>query len=302
MFESEEKPALMDLNPTPYDTDEVFSRNVSPDFHIQYEANRYSVPWTLVGMVVTVRVNHQSIKIYYNEKFITAHPRSYFKNKVFTIEGHREGLLARKPGATRDTWQLSYVKALGPEMAKYIEVIRQGPRSLKHELKRLVALVTIYGNDAVIEACRACLSSGVVGVDSIELYIKRRNPSHAEKSKPDPIQFANEKLNRVVPVVDLRKYNALYFEGLDKPIRASEVRDNGPNTEPADRGSNAAEAQVLESSDARGLGADEGVGEGINHEIPDEVARQGAFGAANADDTKQSAISKVPPPSDGGDL
>jgi transposase len=131
MFEMDEKPALLSLNPTPYDTDEVFSRHVPPDFHIQYETNRYSVPWTLVGMVATVRVNHQTIKIYYNEKYITSHPRSYLKNKVFLIENHQAGLLERKPGATRETWQLSYVKALGPKVAEYIELVRQGPRSLK---------------------------------------------------------------------------------------------------------------------------------------------------------------------------
>lgn len=43
------------------------------------------------------RMNNLEIKIYYNEKFICSHPRSYLKNKIFTTEGHREGLIARKP-------------------------------------------------------------------------------------------------------------------------------------------------------------------------------------------------------------
>ena len=45
LFESEEKPKLLPLNPVPFDTDEVFSRHVPPEFHLQYESNRYSVPW-----------------------------------------------------------------------------------------------------------------------------------------------------------------------------------------------------------------------------------------------------------------
>jgi transposase len=167
MFEAEEKKALQPLNPTPYDTDEVFSRHVPPDFHIQYESNRYSVPWTLVGMVVTVRINHQTIKIFYHHKFITAHERCYLKNKVFTIEAHRAGLLERKPGATRESWQLGYVKGLGPNMAEYVELVRQGPRSLKYELSKLVALTTIYGSDLVRRACAECLENGIVGVDSL---------------------------------------------------------------------------------------------------------------------------------------
>jgi transposase len=300
LFESEEKSKLMALNPIPYDTDEVFSRNVSSDFHVQYETNRYSVPWTLVGIVVTVRVNNQMIKIYYNEKYITSHSRSYLKNRVFTNEGHRAGLLERKPGATRDVWQVSYVRELGPEMAEYVELIRQGPRSLKHELKRLVALVTVYGRDVVLDACRECMSSGVVGVDAIELYIKRRSP-RAEKSKPEPIQFTNERLNRVVPAVDLRRYNALYFEGIEQPQRASEEEDEHIEYGP-DRGLGKPEAQALEQGDRGGPGPDVGARAGNDHEIPVEMDRQGEIGTPDADDTEQSAFSKVPQASDGGDV
>jgi hypothetical protein len=297
MFESEEKPALMALNPVPYDTDEVFSRNVSPDFHIQYETNRYSVPWTLVGMVVTIRVNNQVIKIYYNEKYITSHPRSYLKNKVFTNENHRAGLLEKKPGASREIWQLGYVKELGAEMSKYVELIRQGPRSLKHELKRLVALVTIYGKDVVLCACQACMASGVVGVDSIELYIKKRNLPQDRKNKPEPIQFSNERLNRVVPAVDLRRYNALYFEGYQQPMSAAENKNNEPNTGPINRGTFTSEAQILEPNDARGFAIHEGTGAGVDHKIFDEVDRQGESRAAHANDTEQSSLGKISSPS-----
>ncbi len=297
LFESEEKKELMPLNPTPYGTDEVFSRSVPPDFHIQYETNRYSVPWTLVGMVVTIRVNNLAIKVYYNEKYITSHPRSFLKNKVFTQETHRAGLLEKKPGATRETWQLSYVKELGAEMSKYVELIRQGPRSLKHELKRLVALVTIYGKDIVIESCKACMGSGVVGVDSIELYIKRQNHPRDTKSKPEPIQFTNERLNRVVPVVDLRKYNALYFEG--QSMSASEDLKNERNEQPTDRGAIGAEAQILGPNDARRPCDDERARSRCDNKIPEPVDRERESRAQNTDDTEQSTLSEVPPPSDG---
>ncbi len=302
LFESEEKPALMAMNPTPYDTDEVFSRNVPADFHVQYEANRYSVPWTLVGMVVTVRVNNLSIRIYYNEKYITSHPRSYLKNKVFTIEGHRAGLLDRKPaGTSRETWQIGYVKELGSEMTKYVELIRQGPRSLKHELKRLVALVTIYGKDVVLDACSACMKSGVVGVDAIELYIKRRS-QRVEKAKPEPIQFTNERLNRVVPAVDLRKYDALYFEGFEQPTGATEGFTHESNEHGTDRGACAAQTQILESNDARGSRTDEGDRARNDYEVSGKVDRQGEIGTANEHDPEQSPLSEVPPSADSRNL
>ncbi len=300
-FESEEKPKLQLLNPVPYDTDEVFTKNVGSDFHLQYETNRYSVPWTLVGMAVTVRVNNLSVRVYYNEKFICSHARSYQKGKIFTIEQHRAGLLERKPGASRDVWQLNYVKGLGPEMAEYVDLVRQGPRSLKYELSRLVGLITIYGQPVVIAACRDCLGSGVVGVDNLELYLRRQHHPSESRLQPALIKYQNEKLNRVHPEVDLRKYDALYFEG-EQNMRASEEKINGSHEQCSTGGVSGAKAQVLGSIDGRGFGKAEGVGSGVNYKAPAGVDLQGKIRAQELDDPEQDPYSKVRPGSDGGEF
>lgn len=62
-FENDEKPFLLKTNPNLYDTDKIFSKSVPPDFHIVHETNRYSLPWTLVGMTVTVRVTHVGMRL-----------------------------------------------------------------------------------------------------------------------------------------------------------------------------------------------------------------------------------------------
>jgi len=292
VFEAEEKPKLLGLNPVFYDTDEVFSRQVPPDFHLLYETNRYSVPWTLVGLVVTVRVNDQEIKVYYHEKFICSQPRSYLKNKVFTTEGHRAGLLERKPGATRESWQIGFVKNLGPQMAKYVELIRQGPRSLKYELNRLVALTTVYGEQVVLAACAECLASGVVGVDNLEIFLKRSHHPSVTRLQPEPIQFESEKLNRVHPAVDLRKYDAILFEVEDQLRGASQ--ENSDGVRGANLGwLNRAEAEVLGDGPKDGSAVDEGARSAGDPEALAEMASDGAGGAENADDPSPDPVSEV---------
>lgn len=298
LFETDEKPKLIPLSPVPYDTDEIFSRNVTSDFHLQYESNRYSVPWTLVGMTITVRVNNLGLKIYYNEKFICSHPRSYLKNKIFTTEAHRAGLLERKPGASRESWQLSYVRGLGPQMAEYMDLVRQGPRSLKYELSRLVALVTIYGQQMVLSACRECLESGVVGVDNLELYLKRLHHPSVTRLMPAPMTFGSEKLNRVHPEVDLRKYDALYFEGESKKC-ASEEKDNGRNDQSTTGGPIGVEAEVLGRSSDGGYGQNEGTGAGVHHEVPGGMDHKGEVREKNLHDPKQDQNCKVWPGTNG---
>lgn len=305
LFESDEKPKLLPLNPTTYDTDEIFSRHVSSDFHLQYESNRYSVPWTLVGMTVTVRVNGRDLKVYYHEKFICSHVRSYLKNQVFTHEGHRVGLLERKPGATRETWQLGFVKNLGPKMAEYVELVRQGPRSLKYELSRLVALVTIYGEPMVLDACGECLKSGIVGVDNVELYLKRRHhPSRVELA-PKLMTFDSEKLNRVHRPVDLRKYDALLFEVDQTQTSASEVEEkehgNDPNQSSA-RGACSIETQALGPGAHSGSLRDGRSGARADHAVHDPMDRQGEGGEIHANDPEPRAWCQVPPASDGGEF
>jgi len=303
IFESAERPKLLPLNPVPYDTDEVFSRHVGPDFHLQYESNRYSVPWTLVGLTVTVRVNNLEFKVFYNEKFICAHPRSYLKNQVIAIEGHKTGLLERKPGATRESWQLGYIKGLGPKMAEYVELVRRGPRSLKYELTRLVALVTVYGEEMVRDASADCLSAGIVGVDSVELYLKRRHHPSQTSLNPEPIKFLSEKLNRVHPAVDLRRYDALLFEGQNECSASERVTNgDGQSAGASDRGPGGAETQVLGARAVGRPSEHEGSGAGGGSEAPESLDRQGKVGAAHADDPDKNQVGEVPQASDGGEL
>jgi len=233
-FESEEKPALLKPNPAPYDTDEVITRVVPPDFHLIYETNRYSVPWTLVSMPVTVRVTHQSLKIYYHEKLVACHNRHYFKNKTITNEEHRAGLLERKPGQAKESWQLSAVKRIGPKMVEYVELLRSGQRSLRSELSKILALSTVYGDHNVHRACTELLEAGIIGVERLEFLLKQNHHPSKEKLAPNPLNFQNEKLNRAVPVVDLRRYDALLFESKnDNSADESEIENGNANNNTA---------------------------------------------------------------------
>ena len=227
MFEADEQKALMPLNPNPYDTDEVISKVVPPDFHFVYDTNRYSVPWTLVGMPVTLKVNPETLTVYYHEKIVTSHQRSFRKGVVFTKEQHRAGLLVRKPGASREDWQFAAVKNIGPKMAEYVNLLKSGHRSLRSELSRILALATIYGDRYVHEAVWSLLDRGIIGVESLEITLKSLHHPAGSALNPEPISFSNQKLNRNFPVVDLRRYDALLFEQHNNSASETNGEDHG---------------------------------------------------------------------------
>lgn len=220
-FERDEKSVLMPLNRHSFDTDEILSRVVPPDFHILYETNRYSVPWTLTGITVTTRIDSKSVRVYYDRQLVTSHERSYLKHKVFTRDDHQSGLLDRKPGATRDAWQVAAVKSIGPKMVDYIQLLRAGERSLRVELSRILALATVYGDEPVHQAAIELLERGIIGVANLEASLKSSHHPSTTNLNPEPIKFEKEKLNRVVRSVDLRRYDALLLESNNKIKSAS---------------------------------------------------------------------------------
>lgn len=223
VFEHEEKTHLLGLNPHPIETDEVLSKEVPPQFHLTYETNQYSVPWTLVGMVVTLRIDDQQVRIYYGGKPIACHDRHYGKHKILTQSTHQAGLLERKGGADHHTWQVALVKQAGPSLERYLKLVASGHRSLRSEVKRLVALITVYGKEAVETTTAELLVRGVVGAESLEMLIKARG----EKPKaPEPITFQSPKLNRMTGSPDLSRYDSLLFDDQSVQIPSGEVKDD----------------------------------------------------------------------------
>lgn len=228
-FLRDEKPKLMAMNQHHFDTDEILSRVVPNDFHIIYETNRYSVPWTLCGITVTLRVDQKSIRIYYDQQLVCGHERSFLKNKIFTNDDHQKGLLDRKPGATREAWQVAAVKSIGPKMQEYIDLLKSGERSLRAELMRILALQTVYGDHRVHEACSELLGRGIIGVASLEVSLKAQHHPSTTDLKPEPINFKeNQNLNRVVRTVDLRRYDTLILDSM-KTQSVSEKEEHGNN-------------------------------------------------------------------------
>jgi transposase len=209
VFENEEKSHLLEANPHPYETDEILSKEVPPQFHLTYETNQYSVPWTLVGMIITLRIDDENVRIYYGDKSVATHPRYYGKHATFTLPGHQAGLLERKPGADHHTWQVTLVKQAGPSLERYLKLIAAGHRSLRSEVRRLVAMITVYGAQSVEQATTELLSRGIVGAESLEMLLKAQG---AQEKAPQPLTFQSPKLNRMTANPDLSRYDELLFD------------------------------------------------------------------------------------------
>jgi len=249
VFDHEEKDLLQMANPAPYDTDEVFSEEIRPDFHIIYETNQYSVPWTLVGCVATVRIDAHEIRVYYQDRFVTKHVRSYVKHQSpFTKPEHEEGLKERKPQGKNAHihWQIETLESYGPALAQYLKCLRHSHRSLRNEVSRLLALGTIYGEQVLAETVESLLKRGTIGTEQVELALKHRAKIQggASVTRPAPMHLHDERLARIPSRIDLRQYDQLIMNSYS-------LERSGESTTPATLTPDAQEKEQNETPDNR---------------------------------------------------
>lgn len=190
-----------------FDTDEVRSLKVSPQFRVSFDANDYSMPWRLSGRVLTVRADDHAVSFWSGTKRITTHPRSWQKGKEIVNAKHKEGLLETKPGASPHS-DIEALKALGPNATRYLEFLGAQTRSLRSELARLMTLITIYGAEAVEKIIGHALESGIVGSEHLERMLEQsENPA----THPAPLKLSDPRLMLPPQTPDLRAYDSLLF-------------------------------------------------------------------------------------------
>ena len=208
VFEAE-RGSLRPLRAEGYDTDEVGSSRVDPFHRVRFDGNAYTVPWTLVGKTLTVRGDDKEVRIYYGVRKVSTHPRCYRTGQDIQNPAHEEGLREIKPGA-QASWQRGAIESWGPHSRRYLELVPSGMRSLKHEIRELLVLSTVYGPVNVEAAVGELLKQGSVGVAHLERNLRLAEGAEAA---PPPLNLTDPRLEVMLPLPDLTGYDALLLDG-----------------------------------------------------------------------------------------
>lgn len=209
LFFEEEKKTLMPLA-GPFDTDEVRSRKVSHQFRIDFDGNEYTVPWRLSGRIVTVRADAEIVCIFYGAKRVAFHSRCWRRGETISRKEHEEGLLEHKPCA-RQSADIQAIKCLGPNAARYVNIIPAQTTSIRSEISRLMVLITVYGAEAVERVMGGALSAGFVGAAHLERLLAHDDHAVAIKN-PEPLSLADPRLNLPHAMPDLKSYDAILMQ------------------------------------------------------------------------------------------
>jgi transposase len=187
-----ERASLRRLPAVPFDTDEILSAEISSHARVRYDGNRYSVPPALVGKTVTLRANATEVRVLYQGQAMARHVRCYEKGQVLIQDEHRlAALKARRRGQARQLEE--EFDALGPEARTlHLKLMDMPVRTTVH-LRRLLALVRLYGRDDVLAAIRQALAYQTYDAAYVEtlLHQERRR---RELPSPTPLSPKRQEL------------------------------------------------------------------------------------------------------------
>lgn len=150
LFE-EERAALLPLPENPFDIATVSQVRASSQFRITVDTNRYSVPAEYAGAGLTLKTYPDRLCVYYDEKLIARHARSYERHQDFEDPDHPKELLAQRKKAEERKIFMRFL-ALSSKAEQYYQKLEQRRMNPQHHVRKIVALSEIYGADKVSRA------------------------------------------------------------------------------------------------------------------------------------------------------
>ena len=182
---------------------------VYPDFSIRFDSNFYTVPPWAIDKEVVAKADHHTLTVYFKEKPIATHHRSWQRRKRIELPSHREA--ARKH--QRKLWRSQEVAAfisLGEEAKTYLEHLTATNQPIKKNLNKLLALKDEYGSYALIEAIKKAALHNAYGAHYIEnILYQEMTP----KKHHSPVKLRKENLNHIrLEQPSLAQYDAFVIK------------------------------------------------------------------------------------------
>lgn len=174
LFQQLEQSHLLALPSEPY-VFGIWKRvRVGVDYHVEYERNRYSVPYTLARKEVELKASESTIEIYYQGERVFIHLRSRGKNALVTIRDHMPS--SHKSHSDWDIPRLlSWAQSIGPETSVQATKILEQRSYPEHAIRPLLGLLSLskrHGSDRLEAACARANRLGIASMSAVANMLK----------------------------------------------------------------------------------------------------------------------------------
>ncbi len=173
-FETIEKSALKLLPQERYEYALWKKASVNIDYHIEVEKHFYSVPYQLARKKVDVRYTLKTVEVFYNNKRVTSHMRSFSQYKATTVLEHMPEKHKKYLEWTPERI-INWGSSIGKSCAAVIENIissKDHPEQGFRSCLGIIRMSRSYSNDRLEAACRRALAINGCSYKSIKSILK----------------------------------------------------------------------------------------------------------------------------------
>lgn len=181
-FRLDERPLLLALSGSPFDTPVWSQAKLHRDCHVQVAKSLYSANYTLVGQTLRARRDSATVKLYLRGELVKVHPRVGAGQRSTDPADFPPG---KSIYATRDVGSLTrHAAAHGPSVGAYAAAILDTPLpwTKMRQVYRLIGLGEKWGSERLDQACRRALDAEALDVNLIARMLERAR----EDKDPDP--------------------------------------------------------------------------------------------------------------------
>ena len=166
---------------------------VHTDFSVRFDGNTYTVPPWLIGKQVVVKADRDTVTIYFKDRTVAVHIRSWLRRERVESPRHREE--ARRHRIKHwHAQDAALLMSLGEEVKVYLERLSAARLPLKRSIQTLLALKDEYGAGSLIEAIRQATAHNAYGADYIQnILYQEMTPLRVHP----PVKLNQEELNRI---------------------------------------------------------------------------------------------------------
>lgn len=208
-FEAE-RPLLQGLPAADYDCRIVRTVGASSQGLVQFETNRYTVPYAKARRTLTLKATGQTVCVYDGADLAATHARSYEKYRVIENPAHYAGLLAKRTKA-RAAKRVESFLALGPECEGYLKGLVAAELHLASHLDKILELAREHGKTEVLEALRRALAYNAFGAAYIQNIVLQRDAARRRpRTQPLVLTKRPDWAQVVVEETDLGLYDDLF--------------------------------------------------------------------------------------------
>lgn len=149
------------------DLREIGTYQVHKDFSVRFDGNVYTVPPWAVGKRVVVKANQDSVSIFYRERKLASHRRSF--ERFCRIEHPEHTKQVKKLRNKQHMDQNAKVfLSLGKPAYDFMEKLADNRLSLKKTISALLSLKDEYGDESLVYAMNKAIEKGLYGADYVE--------------------------------------------------------------------------------------------------------------------------------------